>query len=288
MSDTSTAGSSGVPANPPAWRPLRDKGAGLVVGVNFDAGHGDASLSDLAEGLGDRRVWESVPPPAAGDFLRDSEPEHYLRPWFEEIAAQPDEVEAVLGCCAGASLAVALATRIRRAGLGDPLLIVFDPIPVRAEVIAREFSLAVDSLAAHLDAEQLRQVRAAASAAENTDATGLALVSTVAALETSFRSAVHAACLRLRVLDTLEQQLGDRFAAYLGYLLACSRAQAAPSASAAPGPESTAVVSEHHDAAWPGAGDGGRTVRFAAAAPRLLADAEVAAFVSESLEGRRL
>lgn len=286
MSDSSTAAET----KPTRWRELRSgrSESELVLGVDFDAGRGDASLRDLAQGLGDRRVWESIPPSAAGNLLQETEPDSYLRSWLEQIPAHPTEVKAVLGCCAGASPAVRLAAWIRQAGLGEPALIVFDPIPVDAGVIAHEFSLALDSLAPQLDAGQLqRQREIAASLAEQTNPNGSALVPAVTMIEASYRSAVHLACERLKVPPAFEAQLGDRFATYLTYLLACSRSTAALEANPAAAKGLTAVLSAHHEASsWPGLDENARIVRFAAPAPRLLADAEVAAFVSGLFEGR--
>ncbi len=280
MSDpmTPTAPATPTTADARHWRRLTASGSDLVLGIDFEAGHGEASLSDLASALDGHRVWESVPPPATGDYLKDCDPEIYTRPWLEELVGSPDRIVAVLGVCAGAPLAVTLAAGIRRAGLGEPQVIVFDPAPVDGNVLAREFGKALESFAGQITDDEQQQQRAVGTlAADAATATGDDLVPLAVRLEEAFRTIIHGACSRLRVCAALEQQLADRFANYLAYLVACSRASAAAAFA-----EATVILSSHHDTGQPhGAG---HVVRLPSEAGRLLADA--AARVSEIIGGR--
>lgn len=265
MSDLTNTDSDRANTAPRHWRPLTASGSELVLGIDFEAGHGEASLSDLAAALDGGRVWESILPPATGDFLKDSDPEVYTRPWLEDLAENTDRVAAVLGVCAGAPLATTLAAGIRRAGLGEPPVIVFDPAPVDGKVLAHEFNKALASFAGQITTEELRQQREVGTpAAEDVAATGDDLVPLAARLELAFREITHGACSRLRVSDVLEKQLTDRFAAYLAYLVACSRSSEVSGLT-----DATIILSSHREAG------------------RLLADADVAARVSEILEGRQ-
>ena len=238
------------------WRAIAGDGAALILAVHFDAGTGGPGFADLAAHLdGCRpgpvgfRLFETLPPRSGGAFQRESEPVAYVGRWLAEIGSLgPPPVRAVLGYCAGSSLAGVLAARIAQAGLGEPALVLLAPERVDAAVLAAEFISATDSLAARLTPGELAEVRRATDEARDQavkaggrtdeahgprdqadEARGGAetsLAPVAAALDGAYRAAVRAACGRLSVAPAVERQLCDRFARYLGYLVACSRAQA--------------------------------------------------------------
>ncbi|GAA2359959.1 hypothetical protein [Dactylosporangium salmoneum] len=204
----------------PHWRPLNAGTKALVLAVHFDPGAGGPGFADLAGDLAGARLYETLPPRSAGAFDEESEPVAYIRPWLAEIPALGAPVRAVLGYCAGSSLAGILAAQIARAGLGDPPLLVFAPQRVDAATLATEFCAAIDRLAAQLSPDELAAARHSAAAVQGE----ADLPAAAGALERAYRTAVEAATARLGVAPAMRRQLGDRFATYLAYLVACARA----------------------------------------------------------------
>lgn len=100
-----------------------------------------ANFADLAPHLpADCAVWgsdETGWPAAPGDART------HLAEWRERTAALGD-VHAVLGFCAGAALAGALA--------GDARLVLFDPVAVSSRTIAGHYAAAVRRMGAEPDA----------------------------------------------------------------------------------------------------------------------------------------
>lgn len=260
------------------WSLLRSGGEILVLAVNFDAGRGGSGFSDLAERLDGCTVWESAPLPATGDFLRESTPEEYVRPWLDEPVRNGRPVVAVLGLCAAAPLARLLAQGLREAGLGSPSVLLYDPLPVDGDTLAAEYQLALDPLRGQLapaeraEFEQPAELKAAGRATSGAD-----LVPGARALLGVYARAVRTVCERLGVDTALQSQLVDRFTSYLTYLLAASRADRPVGPSVGP----SVVLSGDHTAPWPDAP--GQTTRFEVPGTRLLADAGVAAFTEGAL-----
>jgi len=209
------------------WRPLNSGAGALVLAVHFDPGTGEPGFADLAANLGGVRLFETVPPRLAGDILDRSEPVSYVGPWLAELDELRPPVRAVLGYCAGASLAGVLAAEVARAGLGEPPLLVFAPQRVNAATLATEFVSATDRLSAQLTAEELAAARRAAAEVRGADRSTEYLAAMASALEGAYRTAVRAATHRLGVAPAAQRQLGDRFATYLAYLVACARADTA-------------------------------------------------------------
>ncbi|GAA1024932.1 MULTISPECIES: hypothetical protein [Amycolatopsis] len=267
------------------WRQLSGSSGHLVPSVNFEAVRGTAGFADLAAaagGLEQFELIETIPRKFARgcDYLRVSEPDRYLGPWLAELtemAAPERPVRAVLGYCAGAALARALADAATKYGLGEPILLLFDPLRVNGTTLSREFAEALDTVRPQLTPGEIEGARNSAARWEErcADAGGRALAPMAEALDEVYQGLVTAACGRLRVAPALERQLCDRFASYFAYLVASSRCE-----ETAAGPVAEVVWSNTREAV-PHAGD--RAVRFDVPEPQLLADAAVAEFVSQTL-----
>jgi hypothetical protein len=238
------------------WRTLNGAGAvdRLVLAVNFDAGRGVSGFGDLAANLADHRVLECLPAYA-----------HDVTALSAEVQpAGRTGVCGVLGYCAGAPVALALAERF-----GDPPVVVFDPIAVDAATLVAEYTAAIGPLSDRLgDDERSAATDVTAGAGGTGDLAALANL-----LDAAYRRALRAACGRLRVAAAVEEQLAERFSRYLRYLVnaAGCRSAAAPAAVA---------LSRSHVAP---AASGATHRRFDVAADRLLADEGVASFVKDHI-----
>lgn len=253
------------------WRVLRDGNAGLVLTVAFDARRGDARFSDLAALLDGHRVLEAVPLGTTTGVLRAQGAGDYVAPWLTAVAQAAEPVVDVLGHCGGAVLARELAARLRASGLSDPVLLSFDPI-----VVDSRNRTAVRTPAAQLSPEELGSALDAAHAVRGPD-----LLLLAETLEDAYLTAVAAACRHVPVAREVQRQPGDRFAVYLTYLAAASWTQDADPAP--DGPVATTVLPATGGDGTCAANPRGHVAQSAADRTRLLADAEVAAFVSKVL-----
>ncbi|MGW7256487.1 hypothetical protein [Streptomyces sp. NPDC054834] len=266
------------------WHVLRDGAASLILTVAFDAGRGDARFADLASFLDGRHVLEGVPRRSTVAELRQHGPGEYVTPWLEAVKEHGQPVQAVLGHCAGSGLARELVGRLRMLGLGTPCLITFDPIVVDSRTLGEEYRTAVRTLTAQLSPADLETALAAAQPCDaEPAATGANVLPLAEALEASYRTAVTAACRQLAVAPSVQQQLSDRFSHYLAYLAASAWTHAeGPPADT---PPATTVLSATGGIGTSGADPRGRITRFAVDRTHLLADPEVAAYVSHVMGG---
>ncbi|MFD3573978.1 hypothetical protein [Streptomyces sp. NPDC058644] len=266
------------------WHVLRQGDAGLVLTVAFDAGRGDARFADLASFLDGRHVLEGVPNHCTVEALLRQGPGEYVTPWLEAVKERGQPVLAVLGHCAGSGLARVLAYRLRMLGLGEPSLITFDPVLVDGHTLGEDYRTAVRTLAAQLSPQDLETALAAALPCDGEPAaTGADVLPLAAALETAYQEAVAAACRRLDVAPAVRQQLADRFSHYLAYLAAAAWTDAQPPPPDAP--PATTVLSATGGVGTCAADPRGTTTGFTVDRTRLLADPEVAAYVSRVMGG---
>ncbi|MEV0318583.1 hypothetical protein ACIBKX_10280 [Streptomyces sp. NPDC050658] len=267
------------------WHVLRDGDAGLILTVAFDAGRGEARFADLAPSLEGRRVLEGVPRRCTVAELRQHGPGEYVTPWLEAVKEHGRPVRAVLGHCAGSGLARELAERLRMLGLGTPDLIAFDPVLVEGRTLGEEYRTAVGTLSGQLSPQDLETALAAAEPCDAApSATGSELLPLAEELEVSYGTAVTEACRRLNVAPAVRQQLADRFSHYLAYLTAAAWAQPGGDPPADT-PPATSVLSATGGIGTSAADPRGTVTRFTADRTRLLADPEVAAYVSRAMGG---
>jgi hypothetical protein len=109
-----------------AWKTLAAPGGvpATVLAIDFDAtGRQEARFSDLVANMttADYEIRESVPPAAATTAA------DYVEYWGRPLEGERTQVHALLGYCAGAVYAAALADRISAWQDREPKLLLFDP-----------------------------------------------------------------------------------------------------------------------------------------------------------------
>jgi thioesterase domain-containing protein len=267
--------------SPSHWRILRDGSEDLVLGISFDTGRGESLLTDLAARLEGHPLWEAVPP-----RLADVDPtqglDGYLAGWIGDLLAGGDGVAAVIGHCAGASLAAALAARLRKVGLGQVVLILVDPAVIDALTIATEYRLALRTLAAHLSAEDLLRAQLAVDGEQDPD-----LLFMPRRLDSAYRVAMAAVSQRLPISEEHQDQLCRRLGSYLSYLTASAWAHDCAAASAITPAVTVLPAASHTGSASSGASpptdNASVAVRFGTDRAHLLGDPALARLVTETL-----
>jgi hypothetical protein len=146
-----------------AWRPLTvNRGpADTLLAVDFDAtGRQEARFSDLLAGLGGGLiVLETVPSPSV--ITAADQVEHWIRP-HEQARTQ---VRAVLGYCAGAVYAAALAERIVDWQPFPPALLLFDPEIPEPQTLLWQFYKVTGIIASVLSEQEAAAARHSAQQA---------------------------------------------------------------------------------------------------------------------------
>lgn len=222
-----------------AWKTLSGDedggdGHGLTLAVDFTtSGRGQAQFADLAGILAPHTaatVWASVPPPADADVAHDGEA--YLDWWLGEVRDSGRHVEAVLGYCAGAVHAAALAERIAEWQHDAPQLLLFDPELPNTAGLYHDFHAAGDTLAGLLTPEELAEFHAAGQRLEARYGDG-ELPAAGAELAAVFTAAVGTAAERLELDDDIRDELAGAFDSLVGYLTAATTLDPLPAWSAA-------------------------------------------------------
>jgi hypothetical protein len=266
---------------PSYWRTAYDGGGDLVLGISFDTGRGESLLTDLVRGIDGHLFLESLPPRPAAVNLAD-ELDGYLAHWIEDLRDRAGPVRAIIGHCAGAPLAAALAVRLREASLGEAALILVDPARVDAGTIAAEYLLALQTLAAYLSADELL----AAQEAAGSGAREAGPLPAFQRMDSAYRAAMAAACLRLPVSAEQQDQLCARLSSYLLYLTASWWASGRPStATVRPAAIALSAAGDPAPASAlaPAEGDAAVTVRFGSDRARLLSDPALADLICTTL-----
>src|SRR5580693_4718760 len=137
------------------WRQLTDRGPDLIPCLDFAGGRAEAGFADLAAGVSvdacflHFRQTGSGPLPACAGPLAAC-----VGRWADELLATGRPVRAVLGYCAGTALATRLADAIA-ATEPPPVVVLFDAAPTTGDTLASQFTLALESNARHLTADEL-------------------------------------------------------------------------------------------------------------------------------------
>jgi hypothetical protein len=195
------------------WRQLGAAGTDrTVLAVDFGAGRHEAGFAELAANLDvDRLFLESVTHPAADDAAPDVGA--VVRRWCAEIVDRGLPVETILGFCAGASLACALADSAAQQTGHRPTVILFDPLLAGPRMLANRFLEAVDSVTAAVATGTVSAATTTVRAALNGD--NRALASTIKA---THREVVASACTNAGLDADLADQLTEHFAGLIDYL----------------------------------------------------------------------
>jgi hypothetical protein len=129
------------------WEPLSGGGGqGIVLAVDFEAvGRPEACFSDLVSILDPpREIWAATQPAAGQEMTASADT--YLNYWSAGLRDGGREISAVLGFCAGAVFAAALAERIAQWQTA-PVSVLLDPeLPTRA-TLRKQFDNAIRGLA---------------------------------------------------------------------------------------------------------------------------------------------
>jgi hypothetical protein len=252
-----------------SWRRLRDgSDEAIVLAVDFGPRTGQRGFVQFAEHMDvPHPVYQTIPPPPLGPVTEFARPPRYLEYWGEPVAGR--RVCAVLAFCCGARFAAAIAGLV-----GEPPVILLDPSDVSVPMLKAEFDATVESLSAQAGADTMRAARqAAAEAARDSD-----LAAVADALCAQQRRVAEAALFPAGMSARLIGQLCDRFAAYLGYLVAAARTPQHP------GPAPALVLAaKDHTVPEPYKE---QAVHLAVGHERLLSDCAAATLVRQCLAGQ--
>lgn len=239
---------STVSPTQPAWRTLHEgSGDAVILAVDFDTtGRTQAGFPELAAvWRPEATVLAALPP--AGDVAPDAYVDHWLTTLPTPSApstrstvpgtpaasgsggvpapsARPDEetrVIAVLGYCAGAVFAAALADRLAERRQDAPVLVLLDPELPDAEGLYEDYEASGRSLVTLLEPAEAEEFAAAARQTRSAHPGGdPALVGPE--LAAAYARAVDAAAERLDLDDDIRDELAGSFTAYVRYLAAAS------------------------------------------------------------------
>jgi hypothetical protein len=253
------------------WRLLRPgSGPGVVLSIDFTLARAraQANFGDLARLLPDGpAVWgtgEACWPVAAGS------PDAQLEHWLRHSRGFGGEVRAVLGFCAGGSLARALAGRFAESGDPAPTVVLLDPVVANAQTMIDQCDISVRRIATAPGGP--------ATAAAPPDLPGTDDLDVLATLLTERYAAVAApVCAAQGVPPAIIEQLRQRMEANLRYLALCATAGTGSTGAA------VVILSRHH--VPPPGMRGDREVRLNVGQNELLADPDAAVAVADALAG---
>jgi len=271
--------SRGVGMTDVRWRRVQDgSDSRAIIAVDFGPGRREAGFADLAGGLGaEFTILEPIVDSADGDLLSRTAAEHIAQ-WTSDLREQKLQVAGVLGYCAGASLACALAADLAEQDEQAPPIVLLDPRAIDPPALYANFESAVESFADVTEPDEMASVRAAVREATEADPTlkdPKAMVTTIAA---AYERVVNGAGELLGMDEELTGQFTEHFRSYLSYL-----ALAAQTGIARSVPENAVVLISA--GFTPPAGWDAQQV-FPVSREDLLSDPAVAAAVARILGGR--
>jgi hypothetical protein len=252
------------------WLELSDRGGDLIPCLDFPGGRAAAGFGDLAAGVagGDwfLHVRQAGAGPLAARFGR----------WADELLATGRPVRAVLGFCTGSAMATRLADAIAATGSSapPPMVVLFDAVPATGASLTGQFTLALESNARHLTADE--QADAQDLSEQLVEKYPDDLPRIAAALTERYDRLMRAVASRLSLHELLRQELTSMFTAYLDYLMLASEGGFDMRSS-------TPLFLTSPDYEPPV--EGARTVAFDIVHDDLLRDPEVHQFVADLLKG---
>jgi hypothetical protein len=195
------------------WRQLSSRGPDLVLCLDFPGGRAAAGFAELAAG---------VPAPVTFLHIRQASGGSLAEcagRWAAELTATGRPVRAVMGFCAGATLATGLADAIA-ATSPPPMVVHFDAVYTGAETLYYQFTSALEASAQHLAEGELADAQGLTEQLAETFPDDLPRIA--AALAERYDQLMRAVAGRLSLPKFIRQQLTDKFTAYLDYLLLAS------------------------------------------------------------------
>ena len=130
------------------WRQLSDRGPDLIPCLDFSGARAEAGFAELAAGVPVDACFLHIGQAGAGPLAA------CVDRWADELLATGRPVRAVLGYCAGTALATRLADAIAATG-PPPMVVLLDAVPTTADTLTSQFTLALESNARHLTADEL-------------------------------------------------------------------------------------------------------------------------------------
>lgn len=195
---------------PTSFRPVRSSHSRqTVLAVDSGLGMSEGGFPELASLLtSDCSVRELVPPV------------YRIGAWLREIETFGYDVCGVLGYCAGASLACALAEGITELSGSAPAVILFDPVPVTPDEFWYVFCRFVGTFREHVSEPELDEARERGRSVLSRCGTDFpALARELAA---GYEPVVRKACEALELPDDLADDFVGRFQTQMDYMLAAA------------------------------------------------------------------
>jgi hypothetical protein len=196
------------------WIALSDVGVGrpTVLAIDFDTtGRTTGTFRDLIRLLpGTVNCWLSQQPALNG--LQPLNFRSYVAWWTEGLAALPGRVDAVLGYCAGALFASALAEEIFSRQASRPAVVLLDPEEPSTVALLEDLNRAIASMTLLTPSEQ------AEFQAEARECTSGTLIQFEAACDAAFqvyRRASRTVLDRARIEPEVGEELMSVFRSYL-------------------------------------------------------------------------
>jgi hypothetical protein len=192
------------------WRQLSDQGNDLVLCLDFPGGRAAAGFAELVPGVPVHASFLHIGQAGAGPLAV------CVDRWVAEVAATGRPVLAVLGFCAGTTLATRVADAIAAAG-PPPAVVLFDAVSTTGDALADAFTSALESSAKHLTADELADARGLSEQLVATYPDDLPRIA--AALADRYDRLMRAVADRLSLPGFLLKELTGGFTVYLDYLL---------------------------------------------------------------------
>jgi hypothetical protein len=192
------------------WWQLSDRGPDLVLCLDFPGGRAVAGFAELAAGVPIDASFLHIGQASAGPLAV------CVDRWVAEFTAAGRPVRAVLGFCAGTALATRVADAIAATG-PPPMVLLFDAVSTTGGSLAGQFTLALESSAAHLTADELADARDLSEQLAATYPDDLPRIA--AALTDRYDRLMRAVADRLSLHEFTRRELINGFTTYLDYLL---------------------------------------------------------------------
>ncbi|MFJ6671160.1 hypothetical protein ACIQMJ_08650 [Actinosynnema sp. NPDC091369] len=192
------------------WRQLSDRGPDLVLCLDFPGGRAAAGFADLASGVAVDACFLHIAQPGSGPL------DACVDRWVAEVTATGRPVRAVLGFCAGSSLATCVADAVAKSAPA-PVTLLFDAVVTTAGSLGHQFTSTLETSADHLTDEELEGARALADELVEAHPDDLLRIAT--ALVDRYDALMGEVAARLSLNQFFRQQLTGGFTAYVDYML---------------------------------------------------------------------
>lgn len=202
------------------WQLLCDRGADLVLCMDFAGGRAAAGFAELAAAVPVDACFLHIRPPSPGvdpDLL-----DTRIEQWVRQVLGTGRPVSAVLGFCGGARMATCVADAVCAAGSPPPRVVLFDAVVMTgANALYDQFTAAVAASAEHLTEAELADTHRYAEALLDKYPNDLPGVAT--ALAGRYDALMAGVAGRLGLSGVFRQELTAGFTSYLTYLLLASQ-----------------------------------------------------------------